>query len=80
MNVNLKFNAVKVLMSSNSLALCFFGVGIVGKRADRSAELRYCAVKICGPSAVIAIVCSYWADSLPSSVRAVQPSESMTSS
>src|SRR5690606_22260847 len=37
----------------------------------------HCSVRIKGPSSVMATVCSYWADRLPSTVRAVQPSSSI---
>ena len=44
--------------------------------AVRPADRRYSAVRILGPSAVTAIVCSAWAARLPSAVRSVQPSAS----
>ena len=44
---------------------------------DRGGVTRcYSAVRILGPSAVTAIVCSAWAARLPSAVRRVQPSAS----
>ncbi len=59
--------------------------GAAAGTTDRSAELEKSPagaggqgmVRTCGPSAVMATVCSAWAARLPSPLRMVQPSPSM---
>ena len=46
------------------------------RRRDRPGGRRYGAVRITGPSSVMAMVCSLWAARVPSAVRMVHPSSS----